>query len=291
MSPGKNIRQDMNDESKESLFRKRIIYVLGLALIIGTWAVDFLILREKITFTLVYLLPIYFVTWYCGLYYGLSLSLVSFVAWFSIRLTERFLTPDSFITYVNMATKLAIFVLFTFMLSKLKTMLTDEKSLSRTDELTRLANFRAFKEALNKEVERSRRFGHPFSLAYIDIDDFKAVNDTLGHDMGNQVLVETAKAIRSSLRKTDLPARIGGDEFTILFVESDSLSIKEVMKSIHQVLVRMTAEKGWAITFSIGVATFYGFDRTAEEFLGLTDNLMYTIKNTTKNSIIFETYK
>ncbi|HTC77354.1 MAG TPA: diguanylate cyclase, partial [Terriglobales bacterium] len=98
--------------------------------------------------------------------------------------------------------------------------LAAEKELSRSDPLTGLPNRRAFYEVALAEADRARRYRHPLSLAYLDVDNFKQVNDDYGHDAGDELLVRVAEVLRRNLRNNDIVARLGGDEFAMLLPET-----------------------------------------------------------------------
>ena len=102
-----------------------------------------------------------------------------------------------------------------------------------TDRLTGAANARAFEETAWLEVERARRYGGPISVAYLDIDDFKGINDALGHGEGDHVLAQTGHVLRSTLRATDTAARIGGDEFAVLMPETDAAGAAALMERVR----------------------------------------------------------
>ena len=113
----------------------------------------------------------------------------------------------------NAAIMLVAFVFVTILAAKHRTSLERERILSRTDSLTGLPNSRGFYEAAGAEVVRSGRYRHPVTLAYLDIDDFKEINDRFGHARGDELLVAVARALRSASRSSDLVGRLGGDEF------------------------------------------------------------------------------
>ncbi len=117
--------------------------------------------------------------------------------------------------------RFAVFIIITVVLSALKNALENEKKLARVDHLTEVANFRSFVDRLEAEIVRSRRHQYIFSLAYLDLDNFKIVNDQFGHEAGNKLLRETALLIQKEIRKTDLLGRLGGDEFAVLMPETD----------------------------------------------------------------------
>jgi diguanylate cyclase (GGDEF)-like protein/PAS domain S-box-containing protein len=166
--------------------------------------------------------------------------------------------------------------------------LDNEKSLSRSDHLTHLANRRAFEESLEMECKRSRRYKRPITLVYMDLDDFKKVNDGRGHQTGDQVLAAVAEALRSSLRATDTVARLGGDEFAILLPETDAQVAPVIMKKLNAVLQNLVQRSRWPIGFSFGVISFPAPLDSPEAMLELADKLMYQAKRSGKGATLFQ---
>ena len=112
-------------------------------------------------------------------------------------------------------------MIFTLLLSSLKRALDRERELSGTDVLTGIRNARSFREVLGAEIERSKRFQRPFTVAYLDLDNFKTVNDCHGHEHGDELLRLVGNTILTGIRKTDTVARLGGDEFALLLPETE----------------------------------------------------------------------
>ena len=160
--------------------------------------------------------------------------------------------------------------------------------MARTDYLTRVANARAFDEAVQMEISRSRRYAHPFTVAYVDVDDFKSVNDKLGHSAGDEVLRSIAQTIVANVRETDVVARLGGDEFALLMPETDSESARSAIRKIQSVLRRETNRSGWGVTVSVGVLTCVAPPHTTDELLRMTDELMYSVKSKGKDEIAYQ---
>jgi diguanylate cyclase (GGDEF)-like protein len=126
------------------------------------------------------------------------------------------------------------------------------------------------------------------TLAYIDCDNFKAVNDQFGHHAGNNLLCLVADTIKSTIRITDMVARLGGDEFAILLPETGAEQANSVILKIQNDLLGAMRKDGWKITFSMGVVTYIKSANTSDEVIGMADRLMYDAKNAGKNMIRHE---
>src|SRR6266700_710960 len=160
-----------------------------------------------------------------------------------------------------------------------------EKSLSRSDALTGLANRRAFYESAEIERKRAARYLRPLSLAYIDLDNFKQVNDQSGHETGDQVLVTVANVLRKNIRAESVVSRLGGDEFALLLPEADHVAASFVIAKLHGLLTKAMNEKGWPITFSVGMVTYEKPPETTEQMVYAADELMYSVKHEGKNRV------
>jgi len=192
------------------------------------------------------------------------------------------------ITYWNTSVSLGFFLVVAFILSQLRAELKRERKLAQTDFLTGIANSGYFTELLTWEINRCRRYKNPLTLAYIDCDNFKAVNDQFGHHAGNNLLCLVADTIKSTIRITDMVARLGGDEFAILFPETGAEQANSVILKIQNDLLDAMRKGGWKITFSMGVVTYIKSADTSDEVIGMADRLMYDAKNAGKNRIRHE---
>jgi diguanylate cyclase (GGDEF)-like protein len=157
-----------------------------------------------------------------------------------------------------------------------------------TDELTQLANRRSFAQTLGLEVRRAERFGDPLTLVLADIDDFKQVNDSYGHQMGDTVLKRFADVLRANVRDFDVPARYGGEEFAILLPETELAGGEHLARRLQTALsnVRVPGIEGdrAPVTASFGVASF-PHARNAEELLAAADRALYRAKREGKNRV------
>ncbi len=160
--------------------------------------------------------------------------------------------------------------------------------LTRVDSLTGIANRRMFGEALHLAIERARRSGAPMALAYLDIDHFKAINDTHGHALGDEVLKEFARRLTVNVRATDTVARLSGDEFVIIFEDLNSEQEATAVAAKITAAVRAPFEAGevrLAVTASVGVALFRGQGQSHEELLANADSALYAAKRNGRDGV------
>ena len=234
-----------------------------------------------------YLAPILGASWVAGRTYGLGLAVTSAVLSVVTDLLSG-LQYSSLVFHVWAGTmRTVFFAVAVMLLVALRDSLARERTLARRDALTGLANRTAFFEAAGLEVERLRRYGHPLTVGFIDCDQFKAVNDTQGHEAGDRVLVAVAGALRHAVRQTDLAARIGGDEFALLFPELGEQQARDVLGKLQGRLLEAMRRDGWPVTFSIGVVTCLAPPISFDAVLAQADTLMYAVKTAGRNAVQF----
>jgi diguanylate cyclase (GGDEF)-like protein len=162
------------------------------------------------------------------------------------------------------------------------------QKLAITDGLTKLYNSRSFYSQLELEVDRFNRYRHPLSLLLLDIDHFKAYNDTYGHLEGDKVLVRFSQIIKSCLRANDSAYRYGGEEFTVILPETGGEKAKTVAQRIRQTLesekFKPQADKTVKITISIGVTQYYPQEELST-FIQRADRAMYLSKQKGRNKV------
>lgn len=160
-----------------------------------------------------------------------------------------------------------------------------EKELATTDSLTGAANLRHFKTELVYEIERSARHGRIFTIAYLDLDNFKEVNDSLGHAEGDRLLNAIVAVAHNRLRKTDLMARIGGDEFAVLLPETDATTMRSPISDLLNEIKQTMERNEWPVTISCGVVAFRTPPPDADKAISSVDKLMYEVKASGKNGV------
>ncbi|WP_419769972.1 MAG: diguanylate cyclase [Candidatus Marinarcus sp.] len=157
--------------------------------------------------------------------------------------------------------------------------------LATIDKLTNLYNRRKLEELLQLEINRCERFDCNFSLTILDIDHFKEVNDTFGHQTGDNVLIEIANILRNSLRKTDFVGRYGGEEFIIVCFESNEDEIVKVINQIRKTIENHDFEQVGTKTVSFGVTIFKQGD-TIDTIIKRADNALYEAKERGRNKVV-----
>jgi diguanylate cyclase (GGDEF)-like protein len=269
--------------------RGRLFWVtIGSIGVAAAGLADFLTGRE-LAFSLFYLIPILLVTWFAGRNLGLAMSAACAIAWFTADALTGQSYSEPVIRYWNAAVRLSFFVLVTLLLPALKA-LEREKEVARVDQLTGASNRRHFFEAAQRELDRSQRYKHPFTIVYIDLDDFKAVNDQWGHRAGDQLLCAVVHRAKRLLRKTDFLARSGGDEFIVLLPETDQEAARVTVSKIQLALLDEMRGHHWPVTFSMGALTCIDARIPAEALIKKADDLMYSVKKNGKNAVAYAIY-
>ncbi|MEZ5426299.1 MAG: GGDEF domain-containing protein [Pyrinomonadaceae bacterium] len=267
-------------------FHKSQILVLALFQVAVLGTIDYFTGFE-FSFSLFYLMPVALAAWGGDKRVAISLSVISAVTWHLANDMAGQQFSNSLIPFWNSATRLGFFIIVSLLLDKLKESYRQESRMARTDYLTGAANPRSFYETAQTEIDRSIRYRHDLSIVYLDADNFKQVNDTLGHHVGSNVLVRVVEVVKQNLRASDTIARVGGDEFVILLPETNSQQSQAVINKLREKLQCEMDEKGWPVTFSIGVLSCAIPPATIDEMLKFADNLMYEVKRSGKNSVRF----
>jgi diguanylate cyclase (GGDEF)-like protein len=160
-----------------------------------------------------------------------------------------------------------------------------EKEYAHIDVLTGLANRLELMERLKSEQGRSERSRRPYSLLFMDVDEFKTMNDMFGHQGGDEALKVLADILRDCCRKVDIPVRLGGDEFVLLLPDTDEQSCDVVIQRINDSTAREFKRRSWPISISIGRTTNIGKTLEAESVIHLADENMYLAKRTKQQAM------
>jgi diguanylate cyclase (GGDEF)-like protein len=233
------------------------------------------------------LVPIWIAAWYVGEYSGYVIGGLASFAAFAV---ESNIYPADIPTWVlawNASSKTAFFMLFAMMAARMRRSLDHEREVSRSDALTGTATRRVLCECLEREIAAARRNRRNFALAYIDLDNFKAVNDQHGHAVGDEALILVASTIRAHIRGAEVLARLGGDEFAVLLRDTDATGAQKAVMRLRDALLAAMRSREWPITFSIGVTVYDGvLEATPEQLISATDAVMYEVKRDSKDAML-----
>jgi len=232
-----------------------------------------------------YIIPVLLVTWTEGLTWGIVFAVATTgfreaTAWVQMPaetpLVWRLANAGAYVAVLGVA------------MAGLQTLRRSQAQMARLiiqDPLTNVLNARAFADRLGQELDRNRRYPRPLALMYMDLDNFKVINDTHGHQTGDAVLRLVADAMRSSVRQADVVGRLGGDEFAVLMPETDAqladAAAKRLIASLRNVF------KGTPnVTASIGVVSCTATDASTDDLLRRADQAMYDAKKSGKDRVV-----
>ena len=254
---------------------------IAMVLLIGV--LDY-VTGAQVSVAPLYLVPIAVATWFVGFRTGLIFCGLAAV----VRLQDLWLITHRFshplIPYWNGIVELGFFIVVALILSRLRSTTERWAILARTDPLTGLLNRRAFTETATREVARAERYHRSLSLAYLDIDDFKKVNDEGGHEDGDRLLVAVADTLANNLRSFDVVALYGGDEFVLLLPETSDNGVEMVLDKMMGAL-RVAVQGRWPASFSIGAVTIDGPRTSLDRLIQQADKLVYAAKQEGKDCV------
>jgi diguanylate cyclase (GGDEF)-like protein len=259
--------------------------LVGLAALVGVVFVLNVKTPPELHLGVLYVIPVLLASWHDGLAWGIVFGLVTAVLRFLVGIDQ--LPPTTTLAFraTNEAAYLAVVAVAIAGLSQLRQTQAQLERLATNDPLTNVRNARAFSAELAQELERSRRYGRPLALIYLDLDDFKLVNDAHGHVTGDAVLRLVADAMQRAVRAADVVGRLGGDEFAVLMPETDGAVA-------HAAALRLasgirTVFRGTpSVTASIGVVSVTGTEAGTDELLRKADAAMYEAKREGKDRVV-----
>jgi diguanylate cyclase (GGDEF)-like protein len=276
--------------------------VLAVACVVALALVGFLdyVTGPWVSFTLLYVVPVLAAAWWLGRVPALVAAVASSACWFAAETWGHRGEPLRVLLW-NSGSRLVLLIAMAAMIVRIRgdqhrlrainrrlaELLGDAERLARTDPLTGLANARAFVERLRQELARAQRAHTPLCLAYIDVDNFKHVNDARGHAAGDELLRTIAEAIRETVRASDVAARLGGDEFAVLFVGAREDAVEGAAQRLLARLVRIAdTYPGLHLGASIGMALYPTPAATPEEMIRAADAAMYEAKRRGKGRVV-----
>ena len=265
---------------------KWTIVLLSLSWVVGVAVIDTFV-PNTIPIMVFYLPPVAVICWTINLQSAITLSLICSLLW----ILDEAIAPspaDDQVMYWISGVHFAFFVVITTVLSRLRRANDRAQREALTDGLTELPNGRAFTEACEREIANSRRTEVPLTVAIIDFDSFKQVNDTLGHVEGDRLLKTLAQSMRKAIRAGDTLARLGGDEFGLLLPVTTQTEAETVVRRMQELANRTIRENNWPVSLSIGVVSYDYPPTTVIAAIRQADERMYATKRAGKNAIQFE---
>jgi diguanylate cyclase (GGDEF)-like protein len=265
-------------------WRGLLLAIGGFALVAVIAVLDYLN-GPELSFAIFYLAPIALGAWWGGFAQGILFSMACALSWQLVEIAEGS-TIGPITQLWNGTARFGVFVITSSLLSRLRVSLFLEKKLARSDPLTGAANGRTFYERVSQTAERLLRTNQPMTLAYLDLDNFKWLNDKVGHFAGDQALCDLVRTIQLNIRATDLLARLGGDEFALLLPECTEFDARAVLERIQERFGQEMARKEWPVTMSVGAMTFPQPVRDVDAMVRRVDELMYRAKKAGKDCIV-----
>ena len=243
--------------------------------------------EESVSIAFFYLIPISLASWFVGRGAGISVALLSAFIWFIVDFFISSGQRHPMVAYWNGVMEMGFFLVNAILLSFCRKFVEKERRSARIDELTGALNRHAFYESVNLELSRAKRYKYPLTIGFIDLDNFKVINDKFGHHTGDEVLSSVAHTIQNNTRANDILARIGGDEFVLLLPGVNIENSKMIFSKIRDLIAEPLQDIS-RITASIGAVTFVKIPDSVEDLLRKTDAAMYSVKNSIKGGVNYE---
>lgn len=263
---------------------KYTIFLIAFGLFFLDEYIDSLV-GPQVNISFFHLIPIFLIVWNSGFWAGTAYSVFCtiVIGWVeTIQGGHAFTGPLLF----NACANLVFYASFSLVLDKLNKNLEVITRMAERDGLTGLLNFNAFIQKAERALDGAIIRKEPVTVAYFDVDNFKKINDSLGHREGDEVLRMVGKAPLALLRETDLFGRVGGDEFVILLPGLSPEQAGKKLSEIFELLGRSLWEKQKTVTFSLGAVTFLPPPPNCKNAIHEADQLMYQAKRNGKNRLL-----
>lgn len=265
---------------------RAVILALAALGLLAVGGLD-LLTGYEVSLSVLYLGPVALAAWYAGRSSGITVAFLSCLSWYVADVVTGHPYSNQAIPVWNALVRLGFFLITALLLTTLRASVRTQEELARKDALTGLYGRREFDARLEIELARVQRRKGAMTLAYVDVDDFKAVNDKHGHAGGDRVLRIIAAVLRESLRETDIVARLGGDEFALILPDTDGTTARQVVSRLERTCREIPVVSDWGITCSIGVVTCMDSVLSQEQIVATADQVMYQVKRSGKGAVKF----
>ena len=267
-------------------FMKPKAFVVSTVLL-GLFAVGYIDMISGIEIRVfpLYFLPLIYGAWHVGKVETIVYALLATCLWVLAQAMSGNIYSHSYIWAINFITQGSAFLLVSLLVSRLRKGLINERELSRTDTLTGLPNRLSFQNHAGILLSFCTRKKLPVSLAFIDLDNFKQVNDGFGHHEGDRILIKVAGILAASFRSSDLLARMGGDEFVIFLPDTKDDVANSVLEIVRLQLNQTPELLAHSVTASIGLVSYDIAPMELKDMIKHADELMYVAKAEGKNRV------
>lgn len=271
-----------------SLFSARspvtVISVSLILLVLLGWA-DYL--TGEYSLIIFYLIPVSLVAWFVNWPSGVLFCLLALATRFTAdQAAVSFTFKNASLHYWNLFNEFLFLLIMSLLFSILSKNLDKEKMLASSDSLTGTLNRLAFFDIAEYEIKRPHRRESAITMACIALDNFKQINDRLGHAVGDNLLVAVTNTIASNISESGIIARFGGDEFVILLPETATAAATASLEKIHSHLKQAMSDNHWQVTFSTGAITYSKPPPGVDEAINKAVMLMHEVKSSGKNRLL-----
>jgi diguanylate cyclase (GGDEF)-like protein len=262
---------------------KSFLVVVAVTLVFTIGVADYLT-GYHLSLGLFYVAPVALLAWYVSSEAGVSAASLSALTWYLVN--SVFAPPEvgKLILVWNTVIRFGFFIMISSLLRSLKKAYEHQKEMAQTDPLTGLLNSRAFEDGATIELMRATRNNYDVAAIYLDLDNFKTINDLRGHDVGDSLLRDVGLALKANLRATDIVGRLGGDEFAVLLCGTSQFQLQETASRLQDAVLRITTRAVPPVTVTIGAVSSYGSENI-KDLLRRADQAMYHGKRSSKGSI------
>lgn len=243
--------------------------LLGVAVLDGATG-------SHIGVSVLYLVPVALASWRWGAASGVLWALAATATWMVVETNASGIVPDA--AAWNAAVGFTLIAVIALALGALRKERDAVRTLAGTDHLTGVQNAGSFAEVVELERSRSLRYNRPFTLAYLDVDGFRVVNEEWGHTAGDHALRLVARTIRENIRSMDSVSRMGGDEFALLFPETGQGAAAIALHKIQTRLDEAMTERALPMTFTLGGVVCIGAPHSVDDLVRRAEALMYAAK-------------
>ena len=265
----------------------RPVLWIGCLVAVGLIGVFDAMTGFELSMSIFYLIPVAAAAWGLGRAGGLVMACASGAAWLVSDSLAGHTYSNPLFPAWNTGVRLGYFLITAELVYRLRFQLLRERERADRDSLTGLFNGAAFRRGAQALIDLMARQDRGSVIGFIDLDDFKRVNDSLGHAQGDRLLVAVADCLRDVVRHTDLVGRIGGDEFAVLMADTDEAGARAAFERLRGGLEQLAQSSAAGVGFSAGLLVFSGAVRV-EELLRVSDAAMYRVKRQGKGQVLLE---